>query len=289
MKNSQLNGVGIGFKPEHFTPLLADAAPLRFLEIHAENYMGDGGLPHAQLRHLREMFQLSLHGVGLSIGGENPLDKAHLARLKKLITLYAPESFSEHLAWSSHEAYYYNDLLPIAYDEATLRRVCAHIDEVQTVLGQEMLLENPSTYLEFAHSAFEEVDFIREIAQRTGCGLLLDLNNVHISAHNHQKNAYDYLARFPLESVREIHLAGFVETQDDHAAPLLIDSHSTPVAGDVWGLYQFVLAKTGAIATLIEWDNDVPPFEELKAEAMKAYAYLEQTHVEQAHLEQAHA
>jgi uncharacterized protein len=269
MHTSTLNGFGIGFKPEHFMPLFEDTAPLNFIEIHAENYMGEGGLPHAQLRALREKYQLSLHGVGLSIGGETPLDKAHLAQLKRLIAVYKPESFSEHLAWSSHNDYYYNDLLPICYDEPTLKRVCAHINEVQNTLNVQMLLENPSTYLSFAHNEYSETAFIKEIVARTGCALLLDVNNIYVSAINHAQNPYDYLKNYPLEAVKEIHLAGFAESLDEEGSRLLIDSHSTPISQEVWQLYASIPQKH-KIATLIEWDNDVPSFDILKQEAMRA-------------------
>jgi hypothetical protein len=261
---------GVGFKAEHFHEIIESPQPLGFFEVHAENYMGAGGAPHAQLSALREHYALSIHGVGLSIGSMQRLDREHLARLKGLCDRYEPESFSEHLAWSTHDDVYFNDLLPLPYSEETLAHICAHIDEVQSALGRQMLLENPSTYLQFAESIIPEVEFLGAIAERTGCGLLLDVNNVFVQAKNHATDARDYLKQFPLGRVREIHLAGHDEQTDDTGAPLLIDAHGTPVAEPVWTLYGEVLARTGAIATLIEWDNDVPAWPVLRAEAERA-------------------
>ena len=265
---------GLGLKHQHGAGLLEMPAAIGFLEVHAENYMGAGGPPHALLGALRARYPLSIHGVGLSIGGEGPLDAAHLRRLAQLLARYAPEAFSEHLAWSSHDATYLNDLLPVAYDAPTLSRVVAHVDEVQTRLGRRMLLENPSTYVAFARSTWDEVDFIAEVARRTGCGLLLDINNVAVSAANHGRDAFAYLDAFPVRHVGEIHLAGYAEETDSLGAPLLIDAHGSPVAADVWALYRHALASIGPVATLIEWDNDVPALDVLIAEAETANAYL---------------
>ena len=261
---------GVGFKPEHLGEILAAAQPVGFFEVHAENYMGAGGPPHAHLTALRERYPVSVHGVGLSIGSMQPLDRDHLVRLKRVCDRYQPASFSEHLAWSSHDGVYFNDLLPLPYSEATLARVAEHVDEVQTALGRQMLLENPSTYLSFAESTIPEVDFLAELSLRTGCGLLLDINNVFVSATNHGTCPKNYLERFPLDRVREIHLGGHDEDADDSGARLLIDSHRTAVAAEVWKLYGDVLARTGAVATLIEWDNDVPAWPVLRAEAAAA-------------------
>ncbi len=265
---------GVGFKPIHFRDILAAPQPIGFFEVHAENYMGAGGPPHAQLGALRERYALSIHGVGLSIGSMQPLDRDHVARLKKLCDRYQPESFSEHLAWSSHGEVYFNDLLPLPYTQETLARVAEHIDEVQTVLGRTMLLENPSSYVGIAESTISEADFLAELSKRTGCGLLLDVNNVFVSAKNHARNPQLYLDSFPLDRVREIHLGGHDEETDDSGAPLLIDTHGSPVAAAVWTLYARVIARTGPIATLIEWDNDVPAWSALRAEAVVAQAML---------------
>ena len=275
MKPSELpRRAGVGFKPEHFAAINAASQPIGFFEVHAENYMGAGGPPHAQLGRLRQDYALSIHGVGLSIGSMQPLDADHLARLKIVCDRYEPESFSEHLAWSTHDTTYLNDLLPLPYTESTLAQVCDHIDEVQTLLGRQMLLENPATYLLFEESTIEETDFLSEVARRTGCGLLLDVNNVFVAATNHRLDPRDYLKRFPVQWVREIHLSGHSETTDDAGAPLLIDSHDTPVKDPVWDLYEELIAHTGPIASLVEWDNDIPEWPVLRAEAHAADAIL---------------
>jgi uncharacterized protein len=265
---------GVGFKPAHFRDILAAPQPLGFFEVHAENYMGAGGPPHTQLGALRERYALSVHGVGLSIGSMRPLDRNHLMRLKTLCERYTPESFSEHLAWSSHGDVYLNDLLPLPYTQQTLARVAEHIDEVQTALGRQMLLENPSTYIRFSESTIPEVDFLAELSKRSGCGLLLDINNVFVSAKNHGTQPLAYLDSFPFDRVKEIHLGGHDEEVDDVGAPLLIDTHGSPIAGGVWTLYAHVIARTGALPTLIEWDNDVPDWPTLLAEAVVAHNIL---------------
>jgi uncharacterized protein (UPF0276 family) len=261
---------GVGYKAQHFAAIMEDPGPVRWLEIHAENYMGDGGRSIAQLRHLAERFPISVHGVGLSIGGEAPLDADHLARLRHLVDWLNPASFSEHLAWSTHDTAFLNDLLPLPYTETTLIRVADHIDRVQEALGREMLLENPSTYLAFAENEMPETEFLREIARRTGCGLLLDINNVFVSATNQQTDPRSYIADFPLDLVGEVHLGGHDAQEDEHGAPLLIDSHGTEVVDPVWTLYAETIAIMGPRPSLIEWDNDVPEWPILAAEATRA-------------------
>ncbi len=265
---------GVGFKPEHFRDILAAAQPIGFFEVHAENYMGAGGPPHAQLGALRERYALSVHGVGLSIGSMQPLDSDHLARLKVLCSRYKPESFSEHLAWSSHAGVYFNDLLPLPYTRQTLVRVAEHIDEVQTTLGRTMLLENPSHYIGIAESTIPEIDFLTEVAKRTGCGLLLDVNNVFVSARNHDTDSLVYLEAFPLDRVREVHLGGHDEELDDAGGSLLIDTHASSVADAVWALFAHLIARTGPIPTLIEWDNNLPDWPTLRAQAIAAQNIL---------------
>ena len=265
---------GLGFKPEHFETIRDLRPDLGFFEVHAENYMGAGGPAHRQLAALRADYALSLHGVGLSIGGAR-LDRDHLARLRALIDRYHPESFSEHLAWSSHGTDYLNDLLPLPYTPETLTLVCDHVDEAQEALGCRLLLENPSTYVLFAQSTIPEPEFLAEIARRTGCGLLLDVNNVFVSCTNHRMDPRAYLASFPLAAVGEIHLGGHAE-EALPSGPLLIDAHGSPVADPVWALFAEVIARTGPLPSLIEWDNDVPPFRDLLAEARRAAAVLRQ-------------
>ena len=263
------NLVGVGYKPQHFQAIMDDPSPVGWLEIHAENYMGDGGRPLAQIRHLAERFPISVHGVGLSIGGEARLDPEHLARLKHLVSWLNPAVFSEHLAWSTHDSHFYNDLLPLPYTQDTLTRVADHIDELQNTIGRQMMLENPSSYLAFAESTWSEPDFLREIAKRTGCGLLLDVNNVFVSATNLDYDPKQYINDYPLEHVGEIHLGGHDEDEDDHGHVLLIDSHGAAVVDPVWALLDHTLVKAGPKPLLIEWDNDVPDWPELAAEAQR--------------------
>jgi hypothetical protein len=274
VKSSLPARAGVGFKPAHFREIIAAMQPIGFFEVHAENFMGAGGPPHAQLRALRERYALSLHGVGLSIDSMQPLDRDHLARLKLLCDRYEPASFSEHLAWSSHGGVYLNDLLPLPYTLPTLARVAEHIDTVQTVLGRTMLLENPSSYVRLAKSVIPEVDFLAELSKRTGCELLLDINNVFVSSKNHGVDPLLYLQSFPFDRVKEIHLGGHDEEADDAGMPLLIDSHGSAVDDAVWTLYARVIGRTGALPTLIEWDNDVPDWPTLCAEAIAAQDIL---------------
>ncbi|MBO6757933.1 MAG: DUF692 domain-containing protein [Roseibium sp.] len=267
---------GAGLKGEHI-PLILDELPdVGFFEVHAENYMGDGGAPHRALEAVREQYPLSLHGVGLSIGGENPLDRDHLMRLKVLNERYEPGLFSEHLAWSTHDTIYFNDLLPVPYDAETLQRVCDHIDDVQDVIGRQMLLENPSTYVAFERSTMGEIEFLTEIVRKTGCGLLLDVNNVYVSCTNHRQDPIDYLAAFPMDKVGEIHLGGHAPDEDDEGRPLLIDAHDREVDVAVWALYESVIGRCGAFPTLVEWDNDVPAWPVLYSQVQAADTILTQ-------------
>jgi len=266
---------GVGYKPQHFADIMEDPTPVEWLEIHAENYMGEGGRPLAQLRLLAERFAFSVHGVGLSIGGEAPLDKEHLKRLAHLVGWLNPARFSEHLAWSTHDAHFLNDLLPLPYTTETLNRVTEHIDEVQQAVGRRMLLENPSTYLAFEETTMPEIEFLSEIAHRTECGLLLDVNNVFVSAANQRTDPYTYIDDFPLNLVGEIHLGGHDEDSDDMGETLLIDSHAAEVVDPVWKLYDYTISKAGALPTLIEWDTDVPDWPTLAAEARRAAEILD--------------
>lgn len=269
------NRPGAGLKSEHVAEILESRPEIGFFEVHAENYMGAGGRPHQHLSAIRDDYPVSLHGVGLSIGGEQPLDKAHLARLAELNRRYQPGLFSEHLAWSTHDTTYYNDLLPVPYDRATLNRVCDHIDEVQEVMGRRMLLENPSTYIAYAQSTMSELEFLAEVTRRTDCGLLLDVNNVFVSCTNQQMSPQAYLSGFPMHRVGEIHLGGHAPDRDEAGRPLLIDAHDRAVDDAVWALYESVIQIHGAIPTLIEWDNDVPAWPILLGEAEAAGTILD--------------
>jgi uncharacterized protein (UPF0276 family) len=267
--------VGLGLKAAHQAEALAGGHGLDFFEVHAEDYMGEGGAPHRFLRDLRPLYPLSLHGVGLSIGGAGPFDQDHLSRLKQLIDRYEPALFSAPLAWSAHEGVYFNDLLPLPYNETTLTRVAERIDEVQVTVQRTILIENPSTYVAFKASTMSETEFLCALVQCTGCRLLLDVNSVYISAVNHGYEPMAYLDQFPMEHVGEVHLAGFAEDHDDLNARLLIDAHGSPVADIVWLLYRRALARLGPVPTLIEWDNDVPSFSVLAGEAAHARKEME--------------
>lgn len=265
---------GIGLKPQHFRDVIESLPDVGFFEVHAENYMVPGGGYHHWLSRVRQEYPLSIHGVGLSIGGESSLDMEHVDRLGELLRRYEPESFSEHLAWSTHAGRFYNDLLPVRYDESTLARVCEHIDFLQTRLRRQILLENPSTYVTYEGVQLSEAQFISEVVSETGCGLLLDVANAYISCANHNRDAVSYLEHLPLEAVGEIHLAGFSRDADALEEPILIDDHGSSVDAAVWELYEWVIARLGPTPTLIEWDNDVPPLAGLVREASVAEKVL---------------
>ncbi len=265
---------GVGLKAQHYSDILDGRPDVGWFEIHAENYMGEGGPPHRYLSQIRDRYPLSLHGVGLSIGGAQPLDQDHLARLKLVNDRYQPGLFSEHLAWSTHQDRYFPDLLPVPYCEETLQRVTDHIDQVQNAMGRRMLLENPSTYVAFKTSTMSELDFLTQLTDRTGCGMLLDVNNVFVSATNQGYSPEAYIDAFPLRAVGEIHLAGHAEDADETGARLLIDAHDRRVADPVWDLYRHVIAQTGPVPTLIEWDANVPDWPTLFAEAAAAEAVM---------------
>lgn len=272
---------GIGLKDEHVLPLLAGeagAAAVGFVEVHAENVMGAGGPRLARLARVRQTRPLSVHGVGLSIGGQAPPCERHLARLAGVLERFEPRWFSEHLAWSGHGGAWFNDLLPLPYHSATLDRVCAHVDAVQERLKRPLLLENPSTYLEFESSTMDEASFLSAVVRRTGCGLLLDVNNAHVSAVNHGRDARHFIDQLldavPAGAVGEIHLAGHAVDADAAGEPLLIDTHGAPVADDVWALYGHVIGRLGPVPTLIERDQNLPSLPQLAAEANRAFALM---------------
>ncbi|MBA2724243.1 MAG: DUF692 domain-containing protein [Methylibium sp.] len=266
--------VGVGLKSAHVPAVLGQGAAVDFFEIHAENYMVAGGPLLRHLEQVRERWALSVHGVGLSIGGEGPLDIPHLSRLARLLERYQPAWFSEHLAWSSHGGMWLNDLLPLPYDLSTLQRVCEHVDQTQHHLRRRLLLEKPSTYVEFASSSMDEAQFLAEVVRPTGCGLLLDVNNAYVSGVNHGRDPWAFIAALvdavPVGTVGEIHLAGFAEDRDGAGDRLLIDDHAAPVDDTVWALYSRTLERLGPVPTLIERDNDIPAWPVLEAEAALA-------------------
>jgi uncharacterized protein len=269
---------GVGLKPEHASDILAGGTDIGWFEVHPENYMGDGGPPHHFLERIRADYPISLHGVGLSIGSAGPLSAEHLQRLQALVRRYEPGLFSEHLAWSTHDGVFTNDLLPLPYNGETLTLVADHVDEVQATLKRQMLIENPSTYVTLEPTEMTEIEFLGELARRTGCRLLFDVNNLFVCATNHQFDAEAYLDAFPVARIGEIHLAGHAELRDAAASPLLIDSHDRSVADPVWRLYDRLIARCGPMPTLIEWDNDVPDWTTLAAQARCADRVMDERH-----------
>jgi uncharacterized protein (UPF0276 family) len=261
---------GIGLKSRHVAGLLAGEAAVDFLEVHAENCMSAGGPALRHLERLRARWPLAVHGVGLSIGGHGPLDTAHLERLAAVVDRFEPRWVSEHLAWSSHGGIFLNDLLPLPYDTATLNRVCDHIDEVQQRLKRRLLIENPSTYVEFRASTMDEAQFLGALARRSGCALLLDVNNAYVSGVNHLRDPWRLIEALPADAVQQIHLAGFAEDRDGAGDRLLIDHHGSPVDDGVWALYRRTIERIGPRPTLIERDNDVPTLAALAGEAAQA-------------------
>ncbi|MFM2482093.1 DUF692 domain-containing protein [Celerinatantimonas sp. YJH-8] len=262
---------GISLKPEYYDALLTEPVPIGFLELHAENYLSEGGPRHYYLEQIRQQYPLTIHGVGLSVGGEAPLDVAHLQRVQQLVERCQPLYFSEHLAWSGHTGHYFNDLLPVIYEQHSLARVCEHVDQIQNALQQPILIENPARYLSFHEQSMSESQFLQELVSRTGCGMLLDINNVVVSCHNLKVDYWDYLADFPFAEVRQFHLAGH-----SHRQQLKIDSHDQPIDPEVWALFEQVMAYTGVHLTLIERDGNIPELGELVAEAHQADHYRQQ-------------
>jgi uncharacterized protein (UPF0276 family) len=268
---------GIGLRPQHHRDALISPVQVGWLEVHSENYFGSGGVPLRDLETLRADYPISLHGVGLSLGSVDELDRQHLRRLKDLIQRIEPGLVSEHLSWSSFGGKYLNDLAPIPYSDETLAYLVARVTWVQDYLGREILIENPSSYLEYQFSTLSESEFINELARQSGCGILLDVNNVYVSCNNHGWNALDYLQAIRAEKVGEIHLAGHSVNRVGEQF-ILIDTHNSPVCEAVWQLYQTALQQLGNRPTLIEWDADLPSWQVLIAEAETADVYLEQAY-----------
>jgi len=262
---------GIGLRHPHYRDMLARRPPLAFLEVHSENYFGAGGPPHQHLERLRADYPLSLHGVGLSLGSTDPLDRDYLARLKALIRRYQPALVSDHLSWSSVDGLHAHDLLPLPFNLATARHLAERIRRAQDVLGRRILVENIPAYVAYTASDMAEWDFVNAVLEAADCDLLLDVNNLYVNAVNHGFDPLDWLAAVPAGRVKEIHLAGF----DHDPTGLLVDTHGLPVHPPVWALYRTALERLGPRPTLIEWDTDIPPLDTLLAEAGRADALLE--------------
>jgi len=267
-----LAGVGIGLRARHIEEVLDARAPVPWFEVHAENYMG-GGMARRALDKIRRSYPISLHGVGLSLGSADAIDRPHLRRLKALVERLDPALVSEHLSWSRSDGVCLNHLLPLPYTEESLEVVCRHVHQAQEAVGTRILIENPSSYLRFRHSTIPEAEFLAEVAQRTGCGLLCDVNNVYVTARNLGLDPVAYLDAWPSARVEEMHLAGHARNDAD-GQTILIDDHGSPVSLEVWGLYRHAVARVGPVPTLVEWDTDIPPFAILLEEASRAERIL---------------
>jgi len=260
---------GIGLRAPHYGALLAERPPLAFLEVHSENYFCDGGAPLAWLERFRAHYPLSFHGVGLSLGSADPIEARHLGKLEGLVRRFEPALVSEHLCWSSIGGRHANDLLPLPYTREALDHVARRVEAVQERLARPILVENVSSYLQFPESDIPEWEFVAEVARRTGCGVLLDVNNIWVNSVNHRFDPRAYLAAIDPRHVGEIHLAGFEAGEAG-----LIDTHGTAVSADVWALFEAAIARFGPRPSLVEWDTDIPELEVLLAEARKADAIL---------------
>jgi len=265
--------IGVGLRAPHIAEVLASRPAIGWFEVHSENYMGRGP-GFAALMKVRRDYPLSLHGVGLSLGTAEGLDRAHLYELKELVERSEPFLVSEHLSWSVTGGVYLNDLLPLPLTEETLAVVSRNIALMQETLGRRVLIENPSSYLRFRHSAISEPEFLAELVRRTGCGLLCDVNNIYVSCTNFAEDTAAYLAALPSEAVGEIHLSGHFRSERRGRA-LLIDDHGAQVSDEVWALYRLALERFGMVPTLIEWDKNLPPWAALLAEARRALEVAE--------------
>ncbi len=266
---------GIGLRAAHYREIDRDRPALGWLEAHAENYFGAGGAPLHYLETLRADYPLSLHGVGLSLGSGDPLNERHLARLAALVERFEPGLVSEHLSWSSVDGVYLNDLLPLPFTEEALAHFSERVARTQDALARQVLIENPSGYLAFDASHIPEPQFLAALAERTGCGLLLDVNNVYVSAHNLGWDARGYIDAVPAGAVGEIHLAGHAINPVEGAGEVLIDDHGAPVCEEVWALFEYTLERIGRRPVLIEWDTRIPSLSTLVAQARRADALLE--------------
>lgn len=261
----QIRGAGLGLRSSHYQEIFANKPDVPWFELLSDNYMADGGLPVHRAEKIRQDYPVTLHGVGMSLGSADPLNMNYLQRLKNLADRLQPSYVSDHIAWVSIDDQYTHDLLPLPYTQQMQQHLIERIDQVQEFLGRKILIENPSSYLTFHSTDMSEDEFIKGISQATGCGLLLDINNIYVSAVNHGFDPYEYLSNIPIDKVKEIHLAGYEEMPG-----YLFDTHGYQVKPQVWELYCAALTRFGAVPTLIEWDTDVPDFATLRAEALKA-------------------
>lgn len=270
MKRIDTAATGIGLRPIHHQDILTTRSPLGFIEIHSENYFNPHSKNHYYLEQAAQLYPLSFHGIGLSLGSAEPINLEHLKNLKQLVDRFQPSLVSDHLSWSSLQGNYFNDLLPIPYTKESLHRFVSNVNQVQDTLQRQIIIENPSSYLAYQDCELQEAEFINEIGNQTGCGILLDLNNVYVSATNQQFSAQQYMADIDHSKVQEIHLAGFTKKEVNDTS-ILIDTHSTFVSDEVWALYQqYIQATHSDAVTLIEWDQELPCLETLILEQNKA-------------------
>lgn len=268
---------GIGLRSEHYQDVVATRPAVGFFEIHSENYFGLGGAPHRYLQAIRADYPLSFHGVGMSLGSVDPLNEDHSRRLKQLVDYYQPDLVSEHLSWSSFDGQYFNDLLPLPYTPEALRHTVARVQQVQDMLKRQLLIENVSSYLQYAHSTIPEWEFVAEVAGQSGCGILLDVNNIYVNAGNHGYDPRTFLDAVPAQWVKEIHLAGHTVNEFEDGR-ILIDTHDQLVCAEVWDLYRDAVRRFGPRPTLIEWDTNLPKLSVLLDEAATAQTILETSH-----------
>lgn len=269
---------GIGLRAKHYQEIIDNHPDIGWFEVHTENYFGKGGKPHYYLDRIRQNYPLSFHGVGLSLGSAEPLNIQHLNQLKNITDRYLPAIISEHLCWSSIDGTYFNDLLPLPYTDECLDHIIDRISQVQEFIKRQILIENITAYVEFNHSTIPEYEFLNILAEKTGCGILLDINNLYINSVNLGWNTQTYLENISAKHILEIHLAGFNENSLQNGS-VLIDAHNNPVSKDVWKLYAFAIQLLGKKPTLIEWDKNLPPLEILLSEAHKVNKMLESTDV----------
>jgi len=269
------SAAGIGLRTAHYQHVLASKPPIAWFEVHSENYFAAGGKNRYYLEQIRRDYPFSFHGVGLSLGSSDELNRQHLQQLKKLIADFSPALVSEHLCWSAFAGQHLHDLLPLPYTPEAIEHFAIRVSQAQEFLGRQILIENVSTYLQFNHSTLTEAEFLVELVQRTGCGILLDINNLYVNSQNHQWDANAYLQTIPRGYVHEMHLAGFTEKQVDAGTTILIDTHSQPVTPAVWELYAQAVQRFGKVPTLIEWDKEIPEFQVLWEHAQQANRIME--------------
>lgn len=272
--SASINGAGVGLRSAHYQTVLETLPDVPWFEALTDNYMGNGGLPLYYLEKIREHYPITFHGVGLSLGSLDPLDNQYIQKLKERIKRYQPSLVSDHLCWSSYDGVHGNDLFPMPYSQEALNHMVGRIQQVQDALGQRIVVENVSSYVTFQSDEMTEWEFLSEVVKRADCDLLCDVNNIYVSARNHQFDPIEYLKALPHDRIREIHLAGY-EDEGTH----LLDTHGEAVHPPVWDLYQKAIELIGPVATLIEWDNNIPAFETLHLEAKKAAQILEQFYV----------